>query len=367
MSVIVFILVLVALIVVHELGHFFAAKWAGMRVDEFGLGYPPRALLLKRHKGTDYTLNWLPFGGFVKIHGEDGVGGAKAPADSFVGKPHYVQALVLLAGILMNLVFAWVLLSATLAIGMPRALDDDQIAQAIDAKLVVTSVLPGSPAADAGIMPGDAILHVTDGGPSFAGADPSTFTAFVASTTAGVPLSFTYQRSGAEPELVNVTPETGIISDAPERVALGVGVSAVGTIPVSLIEAPIEGAKLTYQATGQIATGLVQFFGSIFTFSADLSQVSGPIGIAGAVGDASATSIAALMTLVAVISINLALINVLPIPALDGGRLLFVLIEAVTRKPIPESVSGAFNAAGFALLILLMVVVTASDIWKLVS
>lgn len=367
MSILVFVLVLVALIVVHELGHFFAAKWSGMRVDEFGLGYPPKAATLARHNGTDYTLNWLPFGGFVKIYGEDGVAGARAPEDSFAGKPHHVQALVLVAGIAMNLAFAWVLLSATLYLGMPRALDEADIARAPDARLVVTSVLPGSPAESAGLARGDTIRVLTDGGPSYGGASPAAFTAFVASTTPGVPLSVTYERAGAAPELANVTPATGVIPDAPERVALGIGVASVGTVPVSLLEAPVEGAMLTAAATGEIAVGLARFFASIATFSADLSQVSGPVGIAGAVGDASSTGAAALLTLIAVISINLALINLLPIPALDGGRLLFVIIEWVTRRPIPESVSGALNAAGFAFLILLMVAVTASDIWKLVS
>ncbi len=365
MSVIVFILVLVALIVVHELGHFFAAKWSGMRVEEFGLGYPPKAATIARHNGTAYTLNWLPFGGFVKIYGEDGIAGAKAPADSFAGKPHYVQALVLLAGILMNLVFAWVLLSTTLAIGMPRALSDDEIAKAPDAMLVVSRVVEGTPAAEAGLMRGDVILSATEGDMSYEGADAAAFTVFVAES-AGEPISLEVKR-GSQMVSLTASAQAGIVPDDAERYALGVGIAAAGTVPVPLLEAPIEGAKLTIAATGEIAAGLAHFFGSIVTFSADLSQVSGPVGIAGAVGDASSTGAAALLTLVAIISINLALINIIPIPALDGGRLLFVLIEAVTRKPIPEKVAGVMNAAGFAFLILLMLAVTASDIWKLVS
>lgn len=364
MSIIVFILVLVALIVVHELGHFFAAKWSGMRVDEFGLGYPPKAATLARHNGTAYTLNWLPFGGFVKIYGEDGYEGGKAPADSFAGKPHYIQALVLLAGILMNLVFAWILLSTTLAIGMPRALADEEIAKAPDAMLVVSRVVEGTPAFSAGLMRGDIILGATSAGAAFSGADPAAFTTFVAESEGAVTLEV---KRGTGTLTLTATPEAGVVPDDAERAALGVGIAAAGTVPVPLLEAPIEGAKLTFAATGEIAAGLAHFFGSVFTFSADLSQVSGPVGIAGAVGDATTTGAAALLTLVAVISINLALINVIPIPALDGGRLLFVLIEAVTRKPIPERVSGALNAAGFVFLILLMVAVTASDIWKLVT
>lgn len=365
MSVIVFILVLVALIVVHELGHFFAAKWSGMRVDEFGLGYPPRAATIARHKGTDYTLNWLPFGGFVKIYGEDGHEGAAAPADSFAGKPKHLQALVLFAGIAMNILLAWVLLSFTLAIGMPRALDEHEIPLAADAELIVSRVVEGTPAGDAGLRQGDVIVAGTAGDQSFTSASPEAFTNFVASTN-GTPISLEVER-GTDVLSLTVTPEKGIVPDDANRYALGVGVGAAGTVPVPILQAPIEGAVLTYAATVQIAVGLAQFFAGVFTFSADLSDVSGPVGIAGAVGEASSTGLSSLLTLMAVISINLALINLLPIPALDGGRLLFVLIEAVTRKPIPEKFSGALNAAGFAFLILLMVVVTASDIWKLVQ
>src|SRR5258708_5809283 len=119
MSILIFILVLVVLIVVHEFGHFVAGKLSGMRVDEFGIGYPPRALTIGKIGETEYTLNWLPFGGFVKIYGEDGTEGGQGMSSSyaraFSAKPHTLQALVLLAGIAMNLLFAWILLSGTLA------------------------------------------------------------------------------------------------------------------------------------------------------------------------------------------------------------------------------------------------------------
>jgi regulator of sigma E protease len=124
---------------------------------------------------------------------------------------------------------------------------------------------------------------------------------------------------------------------------------------------------ITWEVTKQTAVGLVHFFASVFTLSADLTQVSGPVGIAGAVGNASDSGISPLLTLTAIISVNLALINLLPIPALDGGRLLFVAIEAVTRRPMRPQVAGAINAIGFGFLILLMVAVTVSDIFKIVG
>jgi regulator of sigma E protease len=364
MGILVFILVLVALIVVHELGHFIAAKLAGMRVDEFGIGYPPRAIGFRRGE-TDYTLNWLPFGGFVKIHGEDDSALAALPDStrSFTAKPHIVQAAVLIAGIAMNLVFAYVLLSATLAFGTLRALTPEEAAKAPDATLAISDVLPGSPAEAAGLMSGDLIKSVTDGTHTFTGADGDAFTAFVANE-ASASLVVTLDRNGGV-VTATATPREGIIAADPSRAALGVGIAPVGTLAVPLLQAPIEGASLTWEATKETAIGLLTFFGGIFTFTADLSQVSGPVGIAKAVGTASANGLTALMSLTALISINLALINILPVPALDGGRLLFVIIEAVTRRPIPQGVAGALNMAGFALLILLMLVVTGSDIFKL--
>lgn len=373
MTIILFVAVLVALIVVHEFGHFVAAKLFKMRVDEFGIGYPPKAMGWKRGE-TEYSLNWLPFGGFVKIYGEDpgtttskdSVGyraGGTDASRSFSSKSHWQQAVVLVAGIGMNLVFAYLILSVTLALGMPRALTSEEALFAPDATLVVSAVLDGSPADAAGIMRGDMVRLVTSSEGSFSGADADAFTSFVASAE-DAPLTFTLERGGSEVTLEAV-PEAGIIASEPERAALGVGIAPVGTVAVPFYKAPIEGAVLTWEVTKETAAGLWYFFGGLFTFTADLSQVSGPIGIAGAVGDAGASGIIPLLTLTAIISINLALINLIPVPALDGGRLLFVAIEAVTRKPIPHLLANALNFGGFALLILLMLVVTASDLFKL--
>lgn len=370
MSIILFILILVALIVVHELGHFLVAKWCGMKVEEFGIGYPPRAWTFMRRSGTNYTLNWLPFGGFVKIKGEDGEnkrqeGKGKGQGDSFVDKPYWQQAVVLIAGIAMNIVFAWVLFSVALALGMPRVLTDTEVPRAHNVSLVISHVMEDSPASAAGLLAGDKIQRAIAEGTEFTGAASTDFTAFVGSQESE-PVTLLIQR-GEENLMLSVVPETGVILEAPGRAALGVGVAPVGIVPVPFYAAPIEGAKLTWSVTEQVAVGLAHFFAGLFTLSADLSQVSGPLGIAGAVGDASANGLIALFMLTAIISINLALINIIPIPALDGGRLLFVLIEWVTRKPIPAGVTGAMNGVGFVFLILLMIIVTASDLWKAFS
>ncbi len=363
MTILIFILVLIALIVVHEFGHFLVAKWSGMRVDEFGLGYPPKAWG-KKIGETEYTLNWLPFGGFVKIFGEDPEKGEEYAPRSFGSKPKSLQALVLIAGIAMNLFFAYVLITATLFMGTTRALTNEEALTAPDAELAIASVLPGSPAARAGLIPGEFIAKTESVGGVYEGANPEGFMALVGENEAGIPVSLTIENEVGI-RTVTVTPETNVIAGDPERVALGIGLSAVGTVALPWYQAPIDGALITWELTRQTAIALVGFFGSVFTLSADLSQVAGPVGIAGAVGDASSNGFASLMTITALISINLALINLLPIPALDGGRLLFVIIEAIIRKPIKPEFANAVNGIGFFFLIGLMLVITASDIFKI--
>ncbi len=368
MSILIFVAVLVALIVVHEFGHFVVAKLSGMRVDEFGIGYPPRAWGFKRGE-TEYTLNWLPFGGFVKIYGEDmeeKLPGAASHPDSraFSSRPRILQALVLLAGIAMNLLFAYVLITATLVMGTPRALNPEELATATNASIVVAGVLPGSPAEKAGLKTGDSLESARVGANEWRGTSIDEFTKFVGSDTQKELMAISVVR-GSDTRIVFATPEAGGIPSDPTRPGLGVQLAVVGTVPVSLWKAPIEGAVLTWEVTKETAIALAKFFGSIFTFTADLAQVSGPIGIAGAVGSASSQGLAALLTITALISINLALINILPIPALDGGRLLFVIIEAITRRPLKPVVANTMNMVGFGFLILLMLVVTAHDVFKL--
>lgn len=367
MYILIFIAVIVALIVVHEIGHFIAAKLSGMRVDEFGLGYPPRAMVIGTIGETKYTLNWLPFGGFVKIYGEDGKqeAGAVAESRAFSARPRLAQALVLVAGVAMNLFFAYVLITGALIAGTPRALSESELANARDVELMVASVLPDSPAALAGLSPGDSIVSASGTGGKWGSVDPKSFSEFVAQN-GGTPISLTVKREGRLTSL-KATPAEGVVEHDPTRYALGVEVATVGVVPLSLGSAITEGARLTWGATQMTAVGLWNFFYSIFTFSADLSQVAGPVGIAGIVGTASTQGVGYLFSIMAIISINLALINLIPIPALDGGRLLFVIIESVIRRPINRSVASALNGIGFVFLILLMLVVTAHDIFKIVG
>ncbi len=373
MGIFVFIIVIVLLIVVHEVGHFIVAKLSGMRVDEFGLGYPPRAATIGKVGETEITLNWLPFGGFVKIYGEDGSESGPPDPRAFGARPRVLQALVLVAGVAMNLLLAYVLITGALVAGTPRALSDSELPKATHVQLAVSGVLPGSPAERAGLAPGDTILVAKGAGgdwrpaEAFAagGTGPESFTTFVAAS-GGAPIALTVQHNGAE-EGLTATPVAGMIASDPSRYALGVHVAPIGVVPISFGAALLEGARLTWHATVLTAIGLGHFFYGILTLHADLSQVSGPVGIAGVVGSASAAGLGDLLSIMAIISINLAIINLIPIPALDGGRLLFVIIEGIIRRPISASVTRALNTASFALLILLMVVVTLHDIYRIAT
>ena len=367
MEILIFIVVLVALIVVHEFGHFVAAKLSKMRVDEFGLGYPPRALTLAKAGETLYTLNWLPFGGFVKIYGEDPSLDKSRDARSFSSKTRLAQAFVLVAGVAMNALFAYVLIVGALISGTPRALAPDELAIARNAELAVANVLPGSPAARAGLLAGDTILSSEDGHVLYAGVDQVAFSKFVSDGQGNTTIALTVRHPSGEEETIFARPEAGVISTDPSRSALGVEVAPIGVVPLSLGAAITEGAVLTWGATVLTAEGLWHFFSGVFTLSADLSQVAGPVGIVGIVGTASSQGFGNLLTLMAIISINLALINLIPVPALDGGRLLFVLIESIIRRPIKPVVAHSVNALGFIFLILLMLVVTAHDIFKIIG
>lgn len=352
---------LIALIIVHELGHFIAAKLSGMRVDEFGIGYPPRAFTVATIGETAYTVNWLPLGGFVRIHGENGAEDADPRA--FSARPRILQAIVLVAGITMNLLFAYVLITGALIAGTPRVLSDSELAQATRLQLAVANVLPGSPAAHAGLMPGDSIIVAHDALGEWRASDPKSFSAFIAESK-GAQVTLDITRNDVAQTIV-ATPAQGVATNDKTRYAIGVEVATIGVVPVPFLTAITEGAELTWGVIKISAAGLAHFFASIATFSADFSQVAGPVGITVLVGSATMQGIGNLLSIIAIISVSLALINLVPIPALDGGRLLMVLIEGVIRRPINVKVTNVVNVVAFALLIPLMLVVSAHDIFKL--
>ncbi len=363
MSILIFLAVLFILVLVHEWGHYITAKWTGMRVDEFGIGFPPKLFGVKKGE-TEYTFNALPLGGFVKIYGEDAdaVRGGEDYARSFTGKNKWAQALVLVAGVSMNVLFAWLLFSGAFMWGIDRAVDESEASAA--ARLIVTDVLTDGPASDAELPRGVVITAVSRGEETLSGLTPSTFSEFV-SRDASAPVQIAYTK-GDELFMANILPETGVIETDTDRPAIGVALTLVDTVDYPFFAAVKEGFSHTINSTVAITVGLGSLIKDAVIGEADFSQVAGPVGIVGLVGEASAFGFSALLMFTAFISLNLAVINLLPFPALDGGRLLFVGIEAVTRRPMPVRATQIMNTVGFFILIALMVVVTWNDIAKLI-
>lgn len=360
MSVLLFLLVLFVLILVHEWGHFIVAKKVGMRVDEFGIGFPPKLFGIRRGE-TEYTFNALPIGGFVKIFGEDGEEASASTEQSraFSQKSYVAQALVLVAGVAMNVIFAWVLFSGALMIGMPTVVDEASAGP--EAEFVVTGVQQESPAARAGIPAGAEILGVVTPNGELVGQTPTAFQTYIAGQTEAVMIRY---RVGGGEETVSVVPEEVNVAGETRNI-VGVSVALIETQQFAPHTALYEGVLLTATNLRDVTIGITHFLGDALTFNADFSQVAGPVGIAGMVDDVSARGVAPLMFFAAFISLNLAVINLLPFPALDGGRLVFVGIESLTRKKIPARVAGVTNALGFALLIFLMIAVTYNDLLRI--
>lgn len=366
MSIIIFLIVLAALVFVHELGHFIAAKKSGIRVDEFGIGFPPK-LISKKIGETVYSLNLIPFGGFVKIFGENPDDESLTGPDSersFVNKPRHIQAMVLVAGIVFNFLFAWLLISISFMSGVAASSADyAQYANRIqDERLIVTTITPGSPAEAAELKAGDVIKEVRSGSLSVEG-ETLTIEAVqnIINESKGNDITIEYVRGDESGEKV-VSATEGIVDD---RYAIGIGMDNAGTLSLPIHLAIWEGGKLTLYMIKAVTVGLADFIYSAFVGEADFQSVSGPVGIVGLVGDATRLGFTYLMMFTAIISINLGVINLVPFPALDGGRLFFVLIEAIRRKSIAPQVANTVNAVGFALLLLLMFVVTYKDIAKL--
>ncbi len=363
MSILLFIIILVVLILVHELGHFLAAKRAGVRVDEFGVGFPPR-LFSKKYGETVYSFNALPFGGFVKIFGEnpelESMEGDDAKR-SITQKSKWIQAWIISAGVIFNLLLAWVLISMGFMFGLPYSADDAKYGARVQGTaLTITQVMPKSPAESAGLKGGDKIITLYAGLDSLNNPIVESTREFIASHKE---ITLTYMREG-EIKTTIIQTQEGIVSD---RRAIGISMGMTGTLKLPIHEALYAGLTTTAKLTWATTIGLLDFFKNIFIGQADFSSISGPVGIVGIVGDASALGFMYLITLTALISINLAIINLLPFPALDGGRLFFLLIEAIKGSPIKPIVANTTNGIGFILLILLMVVVTYSDIVKLVQ
>lgn len=362
MSVIIFIIILAVLVFVHELGHFVAAKMSGMRVDEFGFGFPPRLWGIQKGE-TTYSINAIPFGGFVKIFGEDPDAETQTGPDkhrSFGSKPLWKQIFVLVAGVSCNIIFAWLLLSIGFMSGLPTSKDSYPNETILNPNVTITQVESGGPADKAHIAVGDIVRDVSIKNERVAVTSVEDLQTFI--STHGTGEIQLHIGRGDKDKFISVTPALGIIADRP---AIGVGLDLIGTISLPIHKAFYEGARLASKLFVAIVIGLGHFFKSLFTGGASLSEVTGPVGIAGLVGDATKLGFAYLLSFAAFISLNLAVINLIPFPALDGGRIFFVFIEWLKGSPIKPAIANGLNAVGFILLILLMIIVTFHDIVKL--
>lgn len=352
------------LVLVHEAGHFFTAKAFKIRVDEFGFGFPPKLFGVKRGE-TEYTFNALPIGGFVKIYGEtpddENTNGPDAKR-SFVNKPRWQQALVLFAGIFANFLLAWILLSVGFMSGLPTSVGSEPKGYTIsDSHLVVVSVAAKSPAEMSGLKTGDKILTVKSGKDSLDKINPDTFKSFIVSH-GDKEIEISYTRG--KDETVNIAKAVPKMSEEKTPI-IGISMDEIGTVKLPFYRAFWEGMKLDWYITKGTAVGLYTLIVESVQGRGSMTAVTGPVGMVGIVGDAYKFGFVYLLSFMALISVNLAIINLIPFPALDGGRLLFLLIEKIKGSRLNPKFANMANNIGFIILILLMVLVTFHDVVKL--
>jgi regulator of sigma E protease len=330
--------ILLLLVFVHEFGHFATAKLAGITVREFGFGYPPRLFGIT-YKGTIYSLNLLPLGGFTKMEGEDGTEAAAMRPGSFASKPKWVRTGVLAAGPIMNVVLAPLLLMVVFMLGMPTP----------TGKVQLNQVQADSPAAAAGLRQGDVVTDI-EGHPIHSVQEFRDQVQF----RLGQPTTFTYIRDG-QTATATLTPRE---NPAPNQGSVGVSIQdqlATRQYPIwTAFALGVKESALTFAA---IWVGLVQTVRGIIA-----PDFLGPVGIANVTGQVAQLGPQYLLEFAAFLSLNLAILNLIPFPALDGGRILFVGIEAVRGRRVDPRKEGIVHLIGMAILLLFVAVVSYHDI-----
>lgn len=347
-----FIIVLSLLVFVHEIGHFVMAKRMGMKVEEFGFGFPPRLWGVRRGK-TMYSINWIPLGGFVKIKGESGE--QAQDSDSFASKPAWKRFGVLIAGVAMNLVLAAVLFSIGYMAGLPSIIDDTlPLSARIESQeITVMQVVEGSPAQEAGVVAGD-VIESLDG--QVVTNDVEARDYVTSHAVDGVDILV--QKSDSSYVTYTLTSE---YLKSVGTTGVGIAFVSTGLVSYPFFQAVGQGIYTTYQFTIEI----LKAFGSLIVDLVIRQEVavdlSGPVGIAVMTGQVAAMGIIYLLQFTAVLSINLAIINALPFPALDGGRILFLAIEKLRGRAVNQKLEVAVHNLGFMLLMVLVVLVTYKD------
>ena len=373
-TIILFLLILGVIVFVHELGHFMMAKLYNVKVEEFALGFPPRIVSFKKGE-TEYSLNSVPLGGYCKIVGEDGED--KSNPRSFGSKSIGQRFLILSAGVIMNFVLAFIIFSVIFTAGFPQNVTNENLsivksnrydssevnsmvqmegAKSVkDVKVQVSEIVKDAPADKMGLEVGDTIIKA-DEKEIISIEDLQNYT----EENLGKPIVFGIMR-GEE----NITKEITPRVEYPDGEG-AMGISLIKTAVVSY--SPLEAIKKGYEYTVHLTIFIIMAFAgiiwSLVTTGKTVAEVSGPVGIAVMTQQAASMGLMTILHFTALISVNLAIINALPFPALDGGRLLFLMVEKIKGSPINQKWEAKANNAGFALLMLLMVVITFKDVVK---
>ncbi len=359
----IFILILSILVMIHELGHFLVAKKFGIKVEEFGFGLPPR-VFGKKIGETIYSINWLPIGGFVRLLGEDRDTPEAEKANltelkerAFYNRPVWQRSLVLVAGVFMNFFLAVVVISYLFTQGVMVPTQ----------RVHVEKIQTGSPAEEAGLRQKDIIkiIKFTDKANLTQEVVIKNGDALIQTTRdhLGEKLILVIDRDGRELQ-TEVTPRKDFPKD---EGPMGVEISSYEEKKYPLWQAPILGTSEALSLSAELAKGLGKTVWKLITFQPVSKDVAGPLGIAEMTGQAVKFGEKAVLELLGLLSLNLAILNILPFPALDGGRLLFVLIEGVTGRRLRTNWERYIHQAGMAILLFLIVLVTVNDLIRIFS
>ena len=351
---IIFIFVLTILVLVHEFGHFIIAKKMGVKVEEFGIGLPPRLFGIKKGE-TLYSVNLLPLGGFVKLYGEEyDELDKKNKNRTFVNKTPWQKTLIILGGVIGNFLLGWFIFSYLVTQGIAVPIN----------KVIIEKVTKNSPAQIAGLKEKDIILKLVPYSPQSPQLPLTSPNSLISLTQkyAGQKIKLLVQRNNQQ-LTINLTP----------RINPPVGEGPLGIAITSSIEknypwytAPYYGLIEASNITYKIASELGKLLFGLITFQKLNVDVAGPVGIANLAGQAIKFGGNAFLQFLALLSLNLAIINILPFPALDGGRLVFVLYEGLTKKKPNKNIEKYTNLIGFIMLLSLAALITVNDIIKII-
>lgn len=356
-TILLFVFILSILVLSHEFGHFITAKKFGMRVDEFGFGFPPKLFGIRKGE-TLYSFNLFPVGGFVKIYGEDGEN--RKDSKSFSSNSIWRRSLVILAGVAMNFLVAYILFTVGHMIGTPTAFNSESQQAGIEnVSVQILQIVPDSPAEASDLKLGDKILSITTQEEKLVVGSADNVKDFI-NNNQGQSFIFSIDRGGdIETIIVNSRVEFN-----EKEGSVGIQFIDAGIVKYSWYAALWQGVETTVNTTIAILLAFGSMISNVVTTGSLPADVAGPIGIAVFTGTVKGLGLVYVLQFIALISINLAILNIIPFPALDGGRLLFLIIEKIKGSPVNKKIESFAHAAGFALLILLIIVITFNDINK---